>query len=165
MTIETVYGEYVLGRAKNAPVRTGRFHNFDQTYRNIMDHAVLPAGAEATSVIYLAEVKPDSILSMLGLLSFDALGASTTLSIGLADDAEIGLSGKAALLNAAASTASAGSMSVGAAIDRANWFKPLWTLAGLTAKPTKKVSLIATLGGATSAAGGDLAWEIPFVTF
>lgn len=165
MTVETVYGENVLARGIDAPYRTASFHHFNQPIKSIMDHAVLPAGSEVASVIKLASVKADSVMSMLGLLSFDAMGASTTLAIGLEDDTEIALTGKTALLNAATAVSSAGSMSVGAAVDRANWFKPLWLLAGLASKPSKNLTLIATLAGATSSAGGDLAWEIPFVSY
>lgn len=165
MAVETVYGVNVLAKGQAVPPRTASFQHFNNPYKAMLDVAVLPAAASIGSTIEMASIKPDAVLSQLGVFSFDAMGAGVTLSIGLKDDAEIGLSGKEALINAASDVSSAGSIAVGAAIDRANWFKPLWELAGLTEKPSKNLTIVATQAGAATTPGGDVAWEIPFVSY
>lgn len=164
MAVEDLKGVYVMAMAGLTPARVASFQHFDNPIKQLADRVVIPAAASIGSTIELGQVKTSAVLSALGFVQFDALAASTTLKVGLKDDSKIALSGKTALLNAATSTASAGSMAVGAAVDIANRYKPLWELAGLSADPGGVVTLVAELGGAAST-GGDVAWEIPFTSY
>lgn len=165
MAVEEIAGAYVLAPTLKTPPRVADPQHWNNPYKVLMDRALLPAGSEVDSIIRVAQLKPGAVLSALGFIGFAALGASTTLSLGIEDDVELGISGKEALLISAVSSASAGTASAIAAVAIANRYKPLWELAGLAAEPTKNLNLIITLAGATSAAGGVVAWEIPFTSY
>ncbi len=165
MAVETLSGDYVMSKLAAVPVKIASFHHFDNPYKALMDRVTVPAGAEVASTIKLGQIKPDAVLSSLGFIQFAAMGLSVTFAAGFADDSEIGLSGQTAVLNAATSVATAGTMAIGASVSLANRFKPLWELAGLSEKPTKPFTLLITQAGATSAAGGVVAWEIPFTSY
>ncbi len=165
MAVETIGGAYVLGRADQTPPKVADFHHAGQMAKVLMDRAVLPAGAEVGSTIALAELKSDAVLTLRGVLAFAALGDGTTLDIGVADDAAAGVSGKTAVLASGIDTSAAGSAGLAGAVTLANTYKPLWQLLGLAEDPGTTFRIVATLGGATSAAGGVVAWEIPFVAF
>ena len=104
---------------------------------------------------FLLEAIPDAYASDI---SYDALGASTTLSIGDATNP--------AALAAAASTSSAGTRKVFASVDIASYPQPLWKMLGYASLEAAEaanrkrgmVDLWATIGGA--AATGTVTWQI-----
>lgn len=165
MAVETLSGDYVMSKLASVPVKVASFHHFDNPYKALMDRVTVPAAADIASTIKVGQVKPDAVLSSLGFVQFAAMGAAVTFALGFADDSEIGLSGQSAALNAATDVSSAGTMAVGAAVSLADRFKPMWQLAGLSERPSKPLVLVITQAGAASAAGGDVAWEIPFTSY
>lgn len=165
MAVEDLAGKYVMAPGRLASPRVASFQHFNNPYKALMDIATLPAASSIASTIEVANIKPDAVLSALGFIAFAALGADTTLSLGLKDDASIGLSGKTTMLINAAASASAGTASAIAAVSLANRYKPLWELAGLAEMPRKPFTLVITLGGAASSAGGAVAWELPFTSY
>lgn len=164
MAVEDLKGVYVMAMAGLTPARAASFHHFDNPLKQLADRVAVPAAASIGSTIELGQVKSSAVLSALGFLQFGALAASTTLKVGLKDDSQVALTGQTALLNAATSTASAGTMAIGAAVALADRYKPLWELAGFTADPGGVFTLVAELGGAAST-GGTVAWEIPFTSY
>lgn len=80
----------------------------------------------------------------------DALGASVTLSVGVATDDDA--------LAPATAASSAGSFSLVKSVDIADWYKPLWQIAGLAKDPGGNIELLATIKGA--AATGTVVWSI-----
>ncbi|BBF79917.1 hypothetical protein EM6_0494 [Asticcacaulis excentricus] len=118
------------------------------------------AAAPVADRIFLGNFLLEAILDPYGSdYSYDALGASTTLSIG--DTAN------PAALAAAASTASAGTRKIMASVGIEKYPMPLWQVLGyasleaaIAAQSRKNgtVNLYATIGGA--AATGTVTWQI-----
>jgi|GEM_PF-3505172 len=109
--------------------------------------------------IWIGNISLEARLDPASMYYYDALGASTTLSVG--DEAN------PAALAAAASTSSAGSRSLVASVDIADYPKPLWQQLGYAsldaakaAQPLKNgyVDLYFTVGGA--AIVGTLTWQL-----
>lgn len=126
--------------------------------RMAMD-SVLLAAAPIADRIWLGNFNIDAILDPASMVYNDALGASTTLSIGDKTYPSV--------LAAAASTVSAGSRSIIASVTIANYPKPIWAQLGyasrdacIAAQPMKNgtVDLWATIAGA--AATGNVSWHI-----
>lgn len=165
MPVADVAAQYTYGRSLMMPPRAASPLHMGSSLKHMMDKATLPASSEVGSVIRLGLIKPEAVISALGYIQWAALGTNVTLDLGVADDAELGISAKGDILIDGVAAASAGSTGIIASVSLANRFKPLWELAGLTALPTKQLQLIATVGGATSSAGGLVAWEIPFTSY
>lgn len=126
------------------------------TDRVLMRDTVLLAAAPIADVISLGSFGWETVLDPLEcLLYFDALGASTTLSVG---DVTY-----PAALAAATATNAAGNLRMMSAVTIGNWFQPLWKLLGYADLKTalavgSKCALLATIAGA--AATGNVTWQM-----
>lgn len=124
--------------------------------QNLVSDTAELSATPVSDVISLGVFSVDARIHPDSLIYTDALGASTTLSIG---DATY-----PAALAAAASTASAGNRSVIASVNIADYFKPLWQQLGYASRQaavaanSQGIELLATIGGA--AATGTVTWLI-----
>lgn len=118
---------------------------------------IILAAAPAADVISLGVIGWDSIIDPIGSdLYFDALGASTTLSIG-------DVTYPAALAAATDTHTAAGSVKALKAITIGNWYEPLWQTLGYATLAAAKLignqcELLATIAG--GAATGNVAWQL-----
>lgn len=132
------------------------------TFENGTDHVIirdtiLLAAAPIADAIEICHQLPwETVLSATGCtLFFDALGASTTLSIGDA--------AHPAALAAATSTVSAGSLNMVKTITIDQYFQPLWKNLGYATLAAAKAvapscQLLATIAG--GAATGNVTWTM-----
>jgi hypothetical protein len=165
MAVVATLGVNVAARAAAAPPKAVEPQHFYGRVRILTDRAVIAAGAEVGSTVELGELPWDCVIGARSIFLFDAMGASVMMTVGLRADAENGFAEDDDLLVTATSVASAGSFSGLAAIGIEKTGKKLWELAGLTACPpgNQRAKLFATLKGATTTPGGDVAWEYQFV--
>lgn len=132
----------------------------DFGYENGTDHVLVRdvvtlAAAPIADIIQLGVFGWESIINPNGDVWFDALGASTTLSIGDA--------GHPAALAAATSTVAAGSMKISKSLTLDLYFAPLWQALGYATLAAAKAvadqcELIGTIAG--GAATGKVAWQL-----
>lgn len=122
----------------------------------IRDTVELAAAPIADAIEVCHQLPWETVLSPTGCtLFFDALGASTTLSIGDATHP--------AALAVATSTVAAGSLNMLKTVDIADYYKPLWQLLGWGSLALAKASapscqLLATIAG--GAATGTVTWAM-----
>lgn len=154
-------------KGRNAPVRdAGDTHYTVPTgyvnseFRVWQDGVQLPSGTETGSKVYMADLPLDLILDPgFSFIYFDDAGTSVVLDIGDANDDN-------ALADNIDVATAAGSSSMMAAVDRANYGKRLWELLGyatraaaVTANSNGKARIYATVAGANLSAATDLFWK------
>lgn len=150
-------------KGKFAPVRdTGDIHEtVESGYVRadlrvfVQDGVQIPSGAVVGEKIYLGDVSWDAILDPdLCKIHFDDAGTSVVLDIGDSNDDN-------ALADNLDIATAAGSASLMASVDRANYGKRLWQLLGYATRPKSgKARLYATIQGANTSAACDLYWKI-----
>lgn len=152
--------------AKLALVPTGVIaaRNNGGRVRSITDRGAFAAGSEVTSTISLGKISTSAVIIGTSRLLSDALGSSTTLHLGVKDNSAAGVASKtAALISGGTVGASAVSLNALAAVDINKTGQQLWQILGLAADPKMDLDLVATLAGATTSAGGDVALDMQFV--
>lgn len=168
MAVEAVNGLLVATRRLATPPKAIDPQNYFGRMRWLQDRAVLPALADINSTIELGALPWDCCPGQRSWFASDLLGASTTLSVGIRADATLnagaGYAGADNVLVSAQSAAAAFAISglAGVGIEKAGF--RLWQIAGLSECPpgNRLAHLYATLKGAASSAGGDVAWEYQF---
>lgn len=150
------YGSYVgTPRNSNPPVLVDLGYEKTTDQVLVRDTIELAAAPIADQVV-LGTMGWETIVDCdAGVVAFDALGASTTLSVG---DVTY-----PAALAAATATNAAGSYKPCKSVDIANYWKPLWALLGYASLAAAKAvgdqcQLLATIAGA--AATGTVTWQI-----
>jgi hypothetical protein len=147
------------GSLVGAVKQLATFRPTDMAYEKTTDHVlvrdtILLAAAAIADTISLGFFGWETMLNPKGDIWFDALGASTTLSVG-------DVTHNAALA-AATSTAAAGSFNVSKTITIDKYFQPLWQQLGYADLKTAQAvgqncELLATIAGA--AATGNVTWQ------
>jgi len=161
MAVETILGTFIKTKIDATPQKIVRPQNHGGRVRSINDVAELPAASDIASTISWGPIPLRAVILGASRQAADALGASTTLQLGVKTDATKGIATKTAALIAATSTAAATSLSCLAAVNIDQTGKPLWEILGLAADPGGDAELVTTLAGAAGA--GTVALDLLYV--
>lgn len=150
-------GSFVTGRTEADRQLDVDGAYYQGRYNTLVERFDVDAAQNDT--LFIGMIPADVVLSqVVSEYETSALGASVTMDVGFADDADLGVSSVTDVLVNDADVAAAGTGSMTSAIAVADRGKKVWQLAGLTADPKKPLKLIATLKGANPASG-DICFE------
>lgn len=140
-------GAAKTGRLLSVPISNAGPHPF-------VHRDAITADAAQNDTIGLFEVKTSHKLSaVISFVAFTALGASVVGDVGFADDADLGISAKGAVLASDINMAAAGSGKLIQALGAADWDKAVWEILGLAKDPQGVALVVLTLQGANPASG------------
>lgn len=162
MTASTNYSQVIGAKSQTFPPGTIPAANQSGRVRTIND--IFEAlTIDIASTISFGKIPSCAVPLSASKWMFDALGASSTVGLGIKADTTIALSGKEAFFVAATeATASAGSISAMKNVNIDKTGQPLWQMLGLASDPKKDLEIIATVAGAIIT--GTLALELLYTT-
>lgn len=146
-----------LGAAKTGRLLAVPLANSAPNLRIAADIITVDAAQNDTIGLFLISTSARLSLALSKVI-WPAFGAGVVMDVGFADDAELGIATKGAVLASNVDVAAAGSGSMVPALAAADIDKDVWEILGLSADPRGYALVLATLQSANPASG-TLAFE------